>query len=248
MFRWLCLCGVLLYSSLALPAQNLNTTFRSKMTFTGQTLANVWGYSAGGREYALLGARNGLIIVDITDPDNPAQIVQIPGPANLWKEIKTCSHYAYVVSEGGWGVQIIDLSNLPSPNLAYHSYNGDGAINGQFNKAHALHIDTTRGFLYAHGSNLFSGGPVVLDLNNDPYNPVYAGKFNQLGYVHDGYVDNDTLYGSHIYDGILSIVDMSDKQNPVVLGTIETPGQFTHNSWLLDNHKVVLTTDEATPS
>ncbi len=71
MFRWLCLCGALLLCALVLPAQNLNTTFRSKMTFTGQTLANVWGYTANGREYALLGARNGLIIVDITDPDNP---------------------------------------------------------------------------------------------------------------------------------------------------------------------------------
>ncbi|HNM25005.1 MAG TPA: choice-of-anchor B family protein [Saprospiraceae bacterium] len=248
MFRWLCLCGVLLYSSLALPAQNLNTTFRSKMTFTGQTLANVWGYSAGGREYALLGARNGLIIVDITDPDNPAQIVQIPGPANLWKEIKTYSHYAYVVSEGGWGVQIIDLSNLPSPNLAYHSYNGDGAINGQFNKAHALHIDTTRGFLYAHGSNLFSGGPVILNLNPDPYNPTFAGKYNQQGYVHDGYADNDTLYAGHIYAGTFAIVDCTDKNNPVVLATQQTPNNFTHNTWPSADKKTLFTTDETSNS
>ena len=248
MFRWLCLCGAFLLCALVLPAQNLNTTFRSKMTFTGQTLANVWGYTANGREYALLGARNGLIIVDITDPDNPTQIVQIPGPANLWKEIKTYSHYAYVVSEGGWGVQIIDLSGLPSPSLTYHSYNGDGAINGQFNKAHALHIDTTKGFLYAHGSNLFSGGPVILNLNPDPYNPTFAGKYNQQGYVHDGYADNDTLYAGHIYAGTFAIVDCTDKNNPVVLATQQTPNNFTHNTWPSADKKTLFTTDETNNS
>ncbi|MEZ4892230.1 MAG: hypothetical protein R2778_04350 [Saprospiraceae bacterium] len=94
-------------------AQNLNTTFRSKITFTNQTLANVWGYtSREGKEYALVGASKGLVIVDITDPDNPVQIVQIPGPNNLWKEIKTYSNYAYIVSEGGMGIQVVDFKRI----------------------------------------------------------------------------------------------------------------------------------------
>ncbi|MBL7774769.1 MAG: hypothetical protein JNK89_02135, partial [Saprospiraceae bacterium] len=37
-----------------LGGQNLNVAFRSKMTFPGQSIANVWGYTAEGREYALL--------------------------------------------------------------------------------------------------------------------------------------------------------------------------------------------------
>ena len=65
-------------------AQNVNTTFRSKIGYSGQTLANVWGYTApDGREYALAGGSQGLIIVDITNPDAPKQIVQIPGPNSL---------------------------------------------------------------------------------------------------------------------------------------------------------------------
>ncbi len=244
-----CLLTFVVYTSAQTSfAQNFNLVSRATMDFPGQTLANICGYTQNGREYALLGASLGMVVVDVTDPDNPVNIVQIPGPNNLWKEIKVYQHYAYVTSEGGQGLQIVDLSPLPSPSLPYHHYTGDGAIAGQLNTIHALHIDVTKGFVYLHGSNLFSGGSVVLDLNNDPYNPTYAGKFSQLGYVHDGYIDNDTLYSSHIYDGILSIVDMSDKQNPVVLGTIETPGQFTHNSWLLNDHKICLTTDEATPS
>jgi choice-of-anchor B domain-containing protein len=244
---------ITLWSALSLSAsplfaQNYNLQLRATMDFPGQTLANICGYAQGGREYALLGGSQGLIIVDVTLPSTPQQIVQIPGPNNLWKEIKTYSHYAYVTSEGGQGVQIVDLSNLPSANLNYHYYKGDASINDQLNTIHALHIDTKKGFLYAFGSNLFNGGAVVLDLNADPYNPSYAGKFDQLGYIHDGYADNDTLYAAHIYEGLLSVVDMSNKAAPEVLGTVETPGQFTHNAWLLDDHKHILTTDEATPS
>ena len=229
-------------------AQDYNLQLRSTVTIPNQTLANICGYTQNGREYALLGASKGLIIMDITNPDVPQQIIQIPGPDNLWKEIKTYGHYAYVTSEGGQGLQIVDMSALPSATLNSHFYTGDGDIQGQLNAIHALHIDVKKGFLYAFGGNLFQGGAKMFDLNTDPYNPTYVGKFDQLGYVHDGYADNDTLYAAHIYAGQLSIVDMSDKGNPVVLGTVETPSKFTHNAWLLDDHKHILTTDEELPS
>jgi choice-of-anchor B domain-containing protein len=232
----------------ALFSQNTNVSFRSKMSFPGQSVANVWGYADNGREYALIGASQGLIIVDVTDPDAPQQIVQIPGPNNLWKEIKTYRQYAYIVSEGGQGVQIVDMTNLPSPNLPYHFYTGDGAIQGQLGKIHALHIDVASGFLYAYGGNLFSGGAKILNLNTDPYNPSYAGKFDQLSYIHDGFVDNDTLYGGHIYQGLFSVVDMHDKSNPQVLATQNTPNNFTHNTWPSDDRKTLFTTDETSNS
>jgi choice-of-anchor B domain-containing protein len=236
---------ILLLSLFAdLPAQNINTTFRSKMTFPGQTLANVWGYTAGGHEYALAGGSLGLIIVDITNPDMPQQIVQIPGPNSLWKEIKTYGHYAYVVSEGGLGIQVVDLSNLPSATLQYHYYKGDGAILNQLNKIHALHIDTTKGFLYAYGGDLFSGGAKVFDLKQDPYNPVYVGNYTQLGYIHDGYVDNDTMYACHIYAGYFSVVNMADKANPELINTQTTPNSFPHNTWISEDRKTIFSTDE----
>lgn len=230
-----------------LQAQNLNVTYRSKMTFPGQILANIGGYAANGREYALVGAKRGMVIVDVTNPDSPVKIVQIPGPDNWWKEIKTYKHYAYVTTEGGEGVQIVDLSKLPSPDLAYKHYKGDGEIEGQLNTIHALHIDTTAGFLYAHGSNLFSGGPVILDLA-DPYNPKYAGKYDELGYVHDGWADNDTLYAGHIGAGFFSVVDMRDKSKPVVLGIQHTPNAATHNTWMSKDRNTIFTTDEVSHS
>ena len=243
------LLTVLLLYVFALPvntplqAQNSNMTFRSKTTFPGQILANICGYAANGREYALVGAKRGMVIVDVTNPDAPVKIVQIPGPDNWWKEIKTYKHYAYITTEGGQGVQIVDLSDLPSPDLTYKHYKGDGEIAGDLNTIHALHIDTTAGFLYAHGTNLFGGGPVILDLS-DPFNPTYAGKFEELGYVHDGWVDNDTLYAGHIGAGFFSIVDMRDKSKPVVLGTQHTPNGATHNTWMSKDRNTIFTTDE----
>lgn len=236
--------------ALNLSAQNLHVAYRSKLNFPGQTLANVWGYSAGGREYALAGGSKGLIIVDVTNPDQPQQIVQITGPNNLWKEIKTYGHYAYIVSEGGQGIQIIDLSGLPSPNLNSHFYTGDGIVTNGIQKVHALHIDTTKGFLYAYGGGgaLYNGGARVFDLKPDPYNPKFVGKFDQLAYIHDGYVDNDTLYAGHIYQGIFSVVDMTDKSNPRLLATQNTPHNFTHNTWLSGDRRTLFTTDEVNNS
>ena len=227
-----------------LSAQNQHITFRSKLAFPGQTVANMSGWtSATGQEYALVGASKGLVVVDVSNPDVPVQIVQVPGPDNFWKEIKTYSHYAYVVSEGGQGVQIVDLDALPSSSLPSKFYKGDGVIANQLNTIHALHIDLTKGFLYAFGSNLFNGGAVVLSLS-DPWNPTYVGKFDQLDYIHDGYVDNDTLYAAHINAGLFSIVDMTNKATPVVFNTQTTPTNFTHNTWLSDDRKTLFTTDE----
>ena len=252
----LLLCAALLFGcafSGFAQNQNYNLQLRSTLSFPNQTLANICGYWQNGREYALLGASKGLIIVDITNPDQPVTIVQIPGPNNLWKEIKVYQHYAYVTSEGGQGVQIVDLQALPSATLNYHSYTGSGIYAGKLNRIHSLHIDIKKGFLYTYGSSDLlpqsaASGAVVHDLKADPYNPTYVGEHQLGGYVHDGYVDNDTLYACHINSGQMEIVDMTDKDNPKQLGLVETPSKFTHNSWLLGDRKHVLTTDERLPS
>jgi choice-of-anchor B domain-containing protein len=224
-------------------AQNYNLVERAHLDWPGQTLANICGWtSPTGQEYALIGGSLGLIIVDVTNPDMPVQIVQIPGPNNLWKEIKVYKNYAYVTSEGGQGVQIVDLNGLPSANLTYHYYTGTGALASQLNAIHALHIDTT-GFLYLFGGG--QTGATVHALEPDPYNPTYVGQYQLGGYVHDGYANNDTLYAGHIYAGKMAIVDMKDKNNPIVLGDVTTPNNFTHNVWpLTSNRHILLTTDE----
>lgn len=229
-----------------LQDSDYNLLYRSKISFPGEALANIWGYTDGaGREYALVGSTAGVNIVEVTNPDQPVFIVLIPGTTSFWREIKSYGHFAYVTNENGGGLQIIDLSGLPSPNLSYHNYTGDGVINGQLNTTHALQVDLTKGYCYLYGHNIGNKGALALDLNVDPYNPIFAGMYNE-NYIHDGFADNDTLYAGQIYIGNVAIIDFSDKSNPVVLQTQTTPSAFTHNTWLTDDHKTLLTTDEKT--
>ncbi|MBP6827690.1 MAG: choice-of-anchor B family protein [Saprospiraceae bacterium] len=229
-------------------AQNVNVAFQSQTIYTGQTLSNIWGYAAGGKEYALVGAKNGMIVTDVTNPAAPVQIVQIPGVASQWREIKTYQHYAYITTEGGGGLQIVDLAPLPGASLPVYTYTGGGLTPAVLSTIHALQVDEAKGFLYLYGSNLVSGRACVFDLNQDPTAPVYKGYYNPVGYAHDGYVNNDTMYAAHIYAGQVSIVDMTNKtgvnnQIGVTLtAPITTPLAFSHNTWRYGN--TLFTTDE----
>jgi choice-of-anchor B domain-containing protein len=241
----------MLLGILANGQASLNVTQQSHLSYGNQSCANIFTYvDASGNEYALNGAAQGLSIVNVTNPATPVIVSQIPNVDNLWKEIKTYQNFAYVTTEGGGGLQIVDLSTLPLAPTTYYNYTGDGVIAGLLDNIHALHIDTTLGFCYLFGSNLFSGGAVVLDLNVDPYNPTYVGHYTNpaYNYIHDGYVDNDTLYAGHIYDGYMSVVDMTNKAAPAVLALQQTTTAFTHNTWPSNNKKFIFTTDENTNS
>jgi choice-of-anchor B domain-containing protein len=232
----------------SLFAQNVNVAFRSKTAYAGQTLSNIWGYAAGGKEYALIGAKNGMIVTDVTNPAAPIQIAQIAGPSSDWREIKTYQHYAYIATEGGGGLQIVNLSALPSASLPLVTYTGGGTTPAVLNTIHALQVDEAKGFLYLYGTNLVGGRACVFDLNQNPAAPVYKGYYNPVGYAHDGYVNNDTMYVGHINAGLVSIVDMTNKtgannQIGVTLATpIATPLLFSHNTWRYGN--TLFTTDE----
>lgn len=229
-------------------AQNVNVTFQSKTTYTGQTLSNIWGYAAGGHEYGLVGAKNGMIVMDVTNPAAPVQIVQIAGASSQWREIKTYQHYAYVATEGGGGLQIVDLSPLPGSSLPVYTYTGGGLTPVALNTIHALQVDEAKGYLYLYGSNLNGGRACVFDLNTDPTAPVYKGYYNPVGYAHDGYVNNDTMYAAHINAGQVSFVDMTVKSGAnnqigvTLAAPITTPLAFSHNTWRYGN--TLFTTDE----
>ena len=93
--------GMLFTHIASVQSQNLNVKFRSKLSYGSQSCSNICGFvDATGREYALMGAEKGLSIVDVTNPDSPVQIIQIPGPTSNWREIKVRGSYAYVTTEG----------------------------------------------------------------------------------------------------------------------------------------------------
>ena len=230
---------------------SLNVAYRSTLKYPGHTCANICGYvDTTGREYALVGVDNGMSVVDVTNPSNPVQVYQVLWPVqngnSEWKEIKVYKKHAYVVSEAGSGLQIVDLSKLPATTTPTVTYWTPTVSVQTLGSVHALHIDTTKGNVYLFGSNIGNKGAIIGSLAN-PAAPVYLGRFNGT-YVHDGYVDNDTLFACEIYGGVMEAINCTNKTSPQVLASVQTPLQFTHNCWPTPDKKTMFTTDEKTKS
>ena len=205
-------------------------------------LNDVWGYvDEMGNEYALVGTSKGTSIVNVTDPTNPVEVFWLPGSTSIWRDPSSHGDYAYVTTEAEDGLLIIDLSPLPQDtNLTTTLYSGPA--NNPWQSAHTCFVDEN-GYAYVFGANRGNGGVIILDVFTNPMAPIEVGVFDNW-YCHDGYVRNDTMYLANIYDGFFSLVDVSDKANPILLGTKTTPSSFTHNSWPSDNGQYVFTTDE----
>ncbi len=207
---------------------------------------DVWAWydSLSGRTLAFAGTTRGTYIFDITTPSNPVQIAWVPGPTSIWRDMKTWKDHLFIVhdltNDPPAGIQIVNLRKLIDSNqLVYWTFNPDG--NGQY---HNIFIDEKgRAWLWGAGNvNL------VVDVS-DPANLTLLGQYAPSGqmldpYIHDGYVRNDTVWGGHIYSGyaVGAVVDAA--LNIQVFGMVQTPFRFTHNVWLSDDGRWLLTTDE----
>jgi choice-of-anchor B domain-containing protein len=208
----------------------------------GANLNDVWGYvDEVGNEYAIVGTSKGTSIVNVTNPTNPQEIFWIAGTESIWRDPCVYGNYAYITTEAQDGLLIIDLSPLPlSNNLPTSVYTGP--LGNPWQSAHTCFMDNN-GYGYIFGSNRGNGGVIILNLQSNPMSPTEVGQFDNW-YVHDGYVRNDTMFLAHIADGFFSLVDVSNKSNPLLIGTKTTPNTFTHNIWPSDNGQYVFTTDE----
>lgn len=201
-----------------------------------------WGYVApDGREYAILGTYTGTAIIDITDSANVREVVHISGPSSIWREMRTWGTYAYVVSEGGGGTQIIDLSQLPDTAWRVTSFTYTSGTN---NTSRAHTIEIFDGYMYLNGcANWSPGGIVMFNLNN-PIAPAFEGVYTQR-YIHDSYIRNDTIFGAAIYSGGgVDIIDARVKSSPTVIARITYTGSGTHNTWVTKDRRYVISTDE----
>lgn len=238
------LSTIILFSTLPIFAQlNLDSVGHVNYTLLHNTgLNDIWGYvDENNNEYALVGGVDGTGIVDVTNPATATEIFWEPGMNSIWRDLKTFGDYAYVTTEAASGLLIIDLSPLPASTALTTSYY-TGEVGSEWQSAHNLYVDSL-GYAYIFGANRGNGGVIILDIATDPMNPVEVGIFDNW-YVHDGFVLGDTMYLAHISDGLISVVDVSDRANPVLLGTQTTPSSFAHNIWPSADGQFVYTTDE----
>lgn len=195
---------------------------------------DVWGYSApDGTEIAIMGTTTGTSFVDVTQPDRPFELAFFPGPGSVWRDIKTYGAFAYIVNETSGGLQIVSMENPREPVLVEPR-------TATFERCHNIYIDEAAAMLYAVGAP--SNTMYVLDVSR-PNAPSLKGSFRDF-YIHDIYVRDGIGYAAAINRGDLATLDVSDPSDIRVLDTIQTPGNFTHNTWLSDDGRHCFTTDE----
>ena len=218
--------------------ESLNINFLSSFDYDND-LSDVWGYATPDGEYALVGVYNGISVVDVTNATSPNELAFFSGPESIWRDLKTWDNYLYCINETGAGLQIVNLTEVIE-NDSNPSYIEN--TNLGFTTAHNIFIDKS-GVLYVFGSNYGVGGCVMYDLTSNPEAPEFLGVFDDY-YFHDGMVRGDTLWGGAIYNGVFSAIDVSDKSNPVIIGSHPTPNTFSHNCWISDDGTSLFTTDE----
>lgn len=207
-----------------------------------------WGYvSPSGREYALFGMQSGFSVLEVTDPTYPVQIGFIAGAGSLWRDIKVHGHYAYGVSEGGLGIQVIDLSQVDA-GVVTHVKN---KMQNGHATTHNIAINSDSGYLYLCGANVANGGLVAVS-TADPEDPTIVGAWTGR-YVHDAQIITYTsgpYAGREIAfcctgSGGLDVIDVTDKSNMFRIGGHRYPGtHYCHQAWVSDDRQHLFVNDE----
>ncbi|MGD1915022.1 MAG: choice-of-anchor B family protein [Phycisphaerales bacterium] len=207
-----------------------------------------WGYtSPSGREYAIVGLQNGFGFVEVTDPTSPVILDTIAGATSNWHDAKVIGEYAYGVSEGGLGIQVMDLGNID-----------DGVVTLVQNKTQFGHQTTHNivsnpdsGYLYLVGANIANGGLLAVSID-DPTDPIIVGQWTE-SYVHDAQVVTYTegpFAGREVafcFNGLtgLAVLDVTDKANIMQIGeNFYEDLRYTHQGWLSEDRQYLYLNDE----
>ncbi len=229
------LASALAWSGTAQAQTSRNVSLLANVN-TASSYSNCTSYvHSDGREYAVIGTLTGTQFFNITNPATPVLVGTINGPTSSWREMKQYRNYVYIVSEGtgvGRGLQIVRMTNPDAPVLVRTYTTG-------FTTAHTVSVDTTRALLYASGTGT---GMHQLSLAN-PELPVELGVWNAR-YVHDIHLRGNYGYAANIFDGVLTILDLTFPGQFREITHFTTPGTFTHNSWTDKTGQFLYCTDE----
>ncbi|QKK01339.1 MAG: choice-of-anchor B family protein [Pseudomonadota bacterium] len=223
-----------------------------------------WVHRRSGRMFALMGRSNGVAFVEITDPQDPRYLGNLPRPPgvseSVWSDIKTYQDHAFIVADSvqGHGILVFDLTRLlnvepDNPrtfryDARYAGVSGDHVLN----RAHNIAINERSGFAYVVGSDKCSGGLYMVNIQQ-PLSPSYAGCYAGDGYTHDVqcviYHGPDQRYRGHEIclasnENSLTIVDVTDKDTPELIARHQYDSAYVHQGWLTEDHRYFLLDDE----
>ncbi len=235
---------------------------------------DIWGWydSVTRRDYAILAGSEGAWVIDVSAPLKPWVVGHLPtwttAGGDFWRDIKVYADHAFIGSENtGHGIQILDLTQVrniaqaDAPVTFTTTARYTGVTGNAVGNSHNLNINEDTGFLYVVGSGSCSGGLHMVNISN-PTSPTFAGCWSAGGYVHDTqcvvYAGPDAAYrGRELCfnssapntnpnsNHRLTIVDVTDKATPVLLGSRNYPNQgYSHQGWLTPKHDFFLHGDE----
>ena len=223
----------------------------------GGEMNDIWGWTdpLDGKEYALLGRTSGTAFIDITDPNNPLYLGNLPTHTvnSSWRDIKVYADHAFIVSEAsGHGMQVFDLTRLRNVTAPPVTFDNDAHYSG-FGSAHNIAINEESGRAYPIGASTFSGGLNIIDISN-PLAPTLIGSYAEDGYSHDAqivnYIGPDSQYaGKEIAfcfnENTVTIVDVTNAGDAQLISSQGYSGSsYTHQGWLTEDHKHLLVNDE----
>ena len=135
--------------------------------------SDIWGHIDLNtrQEYAIIGLRNAVAVVDVTTPTSPTVIGSISGLSSTWRDIKVYQYfdtptlrwqaYAYVTTEANEGLTIIDLNDLENGISVVRRQTTDSTAHNIYisNLDYGLNIALAHQVPAVHilGSNNFSG-------------------------------------------------------------------------------------------
>ena len=239
------------------PCRNVDlASFLPFSDIGGGTGNDIWGWtdSQTSREYALVGRSSGTSFVDITEPEHPVYLGNLPThtSASAWRGIKVYANHAFIVSEAAsHGMQVFDLTRLRGVTLP-QTFTETAHYNG-FGNSHTIAINEATGFAYAAGTNTCNSGLHIVDIRT-PGTPAFAGCVSGDGYTHetqcvvydgpDGrYFGRELCFSSN--EDTLTIIDVTAKSAPVQLSrTGYTGSRYAHQGWLTEDHRYFLMDDE----
>ena len=235
--------------------------------------ADIWGFVDlnTAREYALIGLGNGLAVFDVTDPREPFEVGHVAWNASIWRDVKVLQRfdraagrwmsYAYVSSEVGGRLIVVDLTGLPN-RIALARERPETSIHN----VHVSNVEPATGapldetgappLLYAVGGYDNEGGFVAYELS-DPLNPVVVAR-STGGYSHDAasFLVADSRASACGARGTcpvlidfnadtLDLWDFSTASRPRMLSSTTYPGaRYVHSGWPTEDGRHVLVQDE----
>jgi hypothetical protein len=180
--------------------------------------------------------RDGLYIVDVSDPTRPADLGHYPAESDNFNDVKIADgpdgrRYALMASSA-FGVIVIDVSDPRDPQMTtVFTPSGDA---GQ--GVHTLFVETVGGQTRAYLAD--GNGPVlaIYDIT-DPANPIRLGAYSSPNIAwgfHDLFVANGRIYGNATAGGMLVIDSLDDPANPTLVGQFKMTenSDFSHSNWV----------------